>query len=166
MRLLLALCAVAGGTLCGSAMSGGARRRVRTLESAASGIKLMRVHMIGMFQPVSHALSAAECPLLEAVGEAMAPGVSASEAWTMVRDRERRRGGRLDALTPEDLAALDRLFSGLGESGLDQQKLLLSETIGMLDRSLENARSRSGDADHLYVPLGALTGLMAALVVI
>ena len=166
MRLMLALCAVAGGTLCGSAISAVARRRVRTLETLTRGIKLLRVHMIGMFQPVPQALSAAECPLMEAVSKAMAPGVSASAAWRFVRDRERRRGGRLDALTVEDLEALNRLFEGLGESGRDQQEILLAASHEALARSLETAHKRAGEADRLYVPLGALTGLMAALVVI
>ena len=166
MRFMLALCAVAGGTLCGSAMSGGVHRRVRTLESLIHGVKLLRVHMIGMFQPVPQALSAAECPLLEALSEAMTPGISASAAWQAVRERERRRGGRLDAMTEQDIDALNTLFDGLGESGRDQQGILLSTACDTLERSLEAARSKAGEADRLYVPLGALTGLMAALLVI
>ena len=166
MRLMLALCVVAGGTLCGSAVPGGARRRVKTLESVTRGIKLLRVHMIGMFQPVPQALSAAECPLLEAVSKAMNPGVSASAAWQTVCVRERRRGGMLDALIEGDIETLDKLFDGLGESGRDRQEILLSGTLEALGRSLETARSTASEADRLYMPLGALTGLMAALVVI
>ena len=166
MRLILALCVVAGGTLCGSAMSGGVRRRVKALESLASGIRLLRVHMIGMFQPVHQALGGTECPLLESVSRAMTPGGSAASAWQSVREKECRRGRALDALTAEDLEALDRLFDGLGESGRDRQEILLTQTLEALTRFLESARRRAGEADRLYVSLGALTGLMAALVVI
>ena len=83
-----------------------------------------------------------------------------------MRKKERRRGGTLDVLTMEDVGVLDSLFDGLGESGRDQQEMLLSGTLETMTRNLEAARTRAGEADKLYVPLGALTGLMAALVVV
>ncbi len=166
MRFVLALCVVAGCTLCGSAMAGAARRRVMLLDALIQGIRRMRPHMIGMFEPVKRALEASGCPILEAVGGGMGPGVTASAAWLGVRKAEGRRGGGIDALTPEDIDILNGLFDRLGESGRDQQELLLSGVCAALQRNLEAARRRVGEADRLYISLGALTGLMIALILI
>ena len=164
MRFVLALCVVVGCTLCGSAMAGTHRRRVCLLEALLRGIKLLRLHMISMFEPVQQALSATECPMLEGVVAHMKPGMSAKEAWNALRAAEARRG--FDALSPSDLEALDALFGQLGESGRDQQELLLNATLDTLGRNLDSARQRNAEADRLYISLGALTGLMIALIVI
>ena len=166
MRFVLALCVVAGCTLSGSVMAGAVRRRVRLLEALIQGIGRMRPHMIGMFEPVGRALEASGCPLLEAVGAQMQPGVGVSEAWAVARRAEGRRGGGIDALTPEDTEILNRLFDQLGETGRDQQELLLTGVSAALERNLEAARKRVGEADRLYISLGALTGLMIALILI
>lgn len=166
MRFVLALCVVAGCTLSGSAMAGAARRRVRLLEALIQGIKRMRPHMIGMFEPVKRALEASLCPPLEAVGRAMGPGVGAAEAWARVRGAESRRGGGIDALTPEDVEIMNGFFDQLGETGRDQQELLLTGVCAALEGNLEAARRRVGEADRLYISLGALTGLMIALILI
>ncbi len=166
MRWVLALCVVAGCTLSGCAMAGAARRRVRLLEALIEGVRRMRPHMIGMFEPVKRALEASGCPILEAVGGGMDPGVTASAAWARARKAEGRRGGGIDALSAEDLEILDGLFEQLGETGRDQQELLLNGVCAALQRNLEDARRRVGEADRLYISLGALTGLMIALILI
>ena len=48
----------------------------------------------------------------------------------------------------------------------DQQEILLEGVCAALERNLEAARSRTGEVDRLYVSLGALTGLMIALILI
>ena len=166
MRFLLALCAVTGGTLCGSALSGALRRRVMTLESILQGIRVLRLHMIAMFEPVSQALRSSGCALMEELAEGMTPGTSAAQAWANLRDRLRRRGGIMDALAAEDLSALDHLFEALGETGRNQQDVLLSAAQEAMARHLEAARKRAEETDRLYISLGALTGLMVALVVL
>lgn len=166
MRFVLALCVVVGCALCGSAMAGATRRRVRLLESLHQGVRLLRHHMIGMRQPIQLALSGTSCDVLTALGEAMRPGMRASEAWAEFSKKERRRGGKLDALTREDMAILDALFDQLGESGWAQQELLLGNACSALERNLEQARQRNAETDRLYVSLGALTGLMIALILI
>ena len=147
-------------------MAGTLRRRVRMLESMTESIKLLRLHMISMFEPVQYALRSSGCNLLESIGEQMTPGVSAAEAWGKIRCSERKRGGMVDALAPEDLEVLDALFDRLGESGRDQQEIMLNGISGTLGRNLEAARRRTAEADRLYVSLGALSGLMIALIVI
>ena len=122
--------------------------------------------MTGMFEPLDQALSATACPTLIQVGEALRPGSGAKAAWEQVSGRQKRRGGRLDALTQEDYRVLNGLFEHLGESGRDAQELLLSGAIASVERHLAAAEGRAAEADRLYVSLGLLTGLMLALIVI
>lgn len=122
--------------------------------------------MLRMLEPVSAALSGADCPILTAVGRAMPPGISAAEAWATVSAHEKRRGGIIDALTPEDRSVLDSLFEHLGETGREQQETLLTGTLQALSRNMEAARTSAGAAERLYLSLGFLTGLMLALIVI
>lgn len=166
MRFVLALCVVVACTLCGNAMAAASRRRVRLLNSVLMGLKRLRLHMISMFEPLHQALAASGCAALEAVAGQMPPGVSAAQAWAALCGTERRRGGRLDALAPEDMRALDMLFDQLGESGRDQQELLIGAACAALEVQLEAARQRAAEADRLYVSLGALTGLMIALILL
>ena len=166
MRLALALCIVVGCTMCGRALAGSARRRAVLLAALAGGLRLLKLHMTSMFETVQHALSSTGCDLLARVGESMAPGDSADDAWRRVARRERRQGGLCDALTADDEAILNRMFKALGESGRDAQELLLSGTIEALGRNLEAARARAAEADRLYVSIGMLIGLMLALMVI
>lgn len=166
MRFVLALCVVVACTLCGNAMAAASRRRVRLLGSILPGLKRLRLHMISMFEPLHQALGASGCAALEAVAGQMSPGVSAAQAWAALCGAERRRGGGLDALAPADMRALDTLFDQLGESGRDQQELLIGGACAALEAQLEVARQRAAEADRLYVSLGALTGLMIALILL
>ena len=75
-----------------------------------------------------------------------------------------RRRDSPAALTSEDRTALDGLFSQLGESGREQQDILLTGTISALNRSLEAAEARAREAEKLYLSLGVLVGLMLALI--
>lgn len=122
--------------------------------------------MLRMLEPTGRALAAADCAILRQVGEAMKPGVSAMEGWKQVcGGRSRWRCG-MDALTREDRQALDHFFSHLGESGREQQGLLLDQTIQVLAGVLAEAESKAGESEKLYGSLGLLLGLMLALIVV
>ena len=136
------------------------------MESLSRGLRLLKLNMTSMFEPLSHALAATHCPLLEQVGSAMRPGTDAASAWAEVSRREARRGGRMDALCGEDRQALDSLFDHLGESGRDAQEVLLDAALRGLDENLRTARARAAEAERLYVSLGLLVGLMLALIVL
>ena len=166
MRLVLALCIAVGCAMCGRAVAGAARRRADTLRALRNGLRMLKLHMTGMFQPLKPALSATGCQLLERLAAELRPGEGASGAWARLRIRECRPGGLCDALTREDLAALDRLFDGLGESGREAQELLIAEGIAALDMLYDQARTRAAEADRLYTSLGLLTGLTLALIAI
>lgn len=165
-RLALAVCIVIGCTLCGRALASAARRRAAALREIADGLRLLKVSMVSMFEPVRESLSRSDCGLLRQVGEAMAGGLSADGAWQAVKPRARRSGGAIDALAAEDIAALDRLFSHLGQSGREVQELLIASVLRDLEARLEEARRKSGEADRLYLSLGLLVGLMLALIVV
>lgn len=166
MRLALALCVVVGCGLCGNAVAASYRRRVELLTALAQGVRVLRVHMLRMLEPVSAALSGSGCAVLQKVGRGMAPGESVGQSWRCVAEHESVRGGLIDALNPADKQALDRLFEQLGESGREQQELLLSSTLELLARQLAEAEAAALAAERLYRSLGVLAGLMLALIVI
>lgn len=122
--------------------------------------------MTHLLEPVSVALSGSDCPIFERVGKAMVPGTGAETAWRAVLPSERKRGGAIDALMPEDRAVLDALFSHLGESGREEQEAHFDRTISAFDKNLASAEARSREAQRLYTSLGLLTGLMLALIVL
>lgn len=161
MRFALAICVVVGCALCGSALSASVRRRAETLAALIEGIKVLRMRMLKLLEPVAAALSGSGCDILAAVGRAMVPGESAGAAWAKVS-----RGGAADALDAADRRTLDQLFSQLGETGRERQELLLSAVLNTLERSLDQARTNARSAERLYLSLGLLVGLMLALIVI
>ena len=154
-----------GSGLCGKAAADAVRRRARTLEGLTEGIRVLRIHMMGLLEPVQFALERSECPLLALVAAGVKDGRSAHEAWGELRGRTARRGGPVDALVEEDLQLLDRLFQRLGQSGREEQEALLSATLQSLELRLASARQKAGEADRLYLSLGLLIGLMLALIV-
>lgn len=163
---MLAICAVLGSTLCGKAASDAVRRRHRVLAALAEDLQLLRIHMTGMLMPVQCALDRAGCALMRQVAEGMRQGRSAADAWQSVRESALRRGGPADALAAEDIGALDALFGQLGQSGREEQEVLLDAAMQTVGRLRDGALKKAGEADRLYVSLGFLIGLMLALIVI
>lgn len=166
LRVILALCVVLFSTLCGRAMADGVRRRALSLQSISESLRRLRVRMTGMFEPVSGALAQSGCPLFEAVSDGMRDGASAGEAWRAVSAQESKRGGLVDCLTNADISALTTLFDGLGQSGREEQEILLSAAVGRVEALRAEAEARMSEAERLYARLGLLIGLMLALIVI
>lgn len=165
-RVVLAICAVLGSTLCGKAASDAVRRRYRVLAALAEDLQALRIHMTSMLMPLQCALDRAGCALMKQVAEGMRQGCSAADAWQSVRQSAMRRGGPADALAAEDIGVLDTLFGQLGQSGREEQGVLLDASMETVNRLRDGALKRAGEADRLYVSLGFLTGLMLALIVI
>ena len=165
-RLALAVCVVLGCALCGRALADAARRRANTLRALTEGMKVLRIHMTGMLEPVQCALAAANCPLFSQVAEAMGEGRSAGQAWRSVRRAAMRRGGPADALTESDAGVLDGLFERLGETGREEQAALIGASQERLEALRDEAVKRSAEAGRLYMSLGILFGLMLALIVL
>ena len=167
VRIALALCVVLCGALCGHSLTVAHRQRAALLRALTEGLKVLRIHMMGMFEPIQDALAHSDCPLLRSVSSQMKEGISAREAWQAVRKAESRwRGGSVGALEEADCAILDRFFDCLGESGREEQELLLEGTVQALEAQREMAERRSAEADRLYLKLGLLIGLMLALIVV
>ena len=163
---MLAICAVLGSTLCGKAASDAVRRRYRVLAALAEDMQTLRIHMTGMLMPLQCALDRAGSALLKQVAEGMREGRSAADAWQSIRGSAVRRGGPADALSAEDIGALDTLFGQLGQSGREEQEALLDASMETVSRLRDGALKKAGEADRLYVSLGFLIGLMLALIVI
>ncbi len=165
-RLILALCLVLFSALGGKALADGVRGRAKALREIVEGLKRLRLHMTGMFEPVRGALEHSDCPLLNAIADQMGRGEGVPEAWSALEKRGSRRGGPLEYLTEGDRQILSQLFSGLGQTGREEQELLLASAIEAMDRQRDSAQARVGEADRLYGALGLLVGLMLALIVI
>ena len=163
-RLALAACVVLGCALCGRATAEAARRRGCTLRALTDGLKVLRIHMTGMLEPVQSALVAANCALYSMVAEGMAGGRSAGESWRSVRAAALRRGGPGDALSEADARVLDGLFDRLGESGRAEQGTLIGATLESMEALRDQAEKKAAEAGRLHMSLGLLVGLMLALI--
>ena len=166
LRLILALGVALLSALCGRALAEGVRQRAKVLSEVSDGLRRLRVRMTGMFEPVHHALAQSGCPLFEAVAEGMRDGDSAGVAWKRLLKPPARRAAGIDCLLEADRRALTRLFEGLGQSGREEQELLLAAASESVDALKDAARARLGEADRLYVKLGLLVGIMLALIVL
>ncbi len=166
MRVGLAACIVVGSALIGKSLTGATHRRAGALKAVAQGVRNLRVHVVGMSEPLQNALDQSECPLLSRIGGQMRQGMSANESWNTLKSAARRSGGPADALGASDIEVLDRLFERLGQSGREAQDILLTNAVQCLDRLSQAARARAGEADRFYVTLGLLVGLMLALIVV
>ena len=166
MRIILALCVIVGCTMAGRSLAGSARRRAAVLKQLAGGLKILRVHVVIMFEPIRDSLRRTECPLLAQIADGMEDGASAVDAWLAIKPRLRRSGGPMDALTSADERVLDRLFVQLGQSGRESQDILISDAQLSLESLYESAHAKVFEAERLYVTLGLLTGMMLALIVI
>lgn len=159
IRLILAAVVVVGATLCGKALSDAARLRAKTLRELTEDVRLLRVHMVSMFEPVPDSMARANSSILQKVSEGMKTGLSAAAAWEKLRMKAH-------VLSREDREALDGLFEQLGESGRESQDALLTGTAEKLARLAEAAEERARAAERLYGTLGLLVGLALALIVI
>lgn len=165
-RIALAVCVVLGCALCGRALADAARRRANALKGIAEGLRVLKIHMTGMLEPVQCALRSAKCPLFALVADNMGDGRSAGEAWQAARAPAMRRGGPAEALTASDARVLDALFDRLGQSGRAEQSALLAGAIRDVEALWDEAAKRAAETGRLYTALGFLIGMMIALIVV
>ena len=162
-RIALSLCVVLGSTLCGWTMAGTSKRREQLLNQLIQGIKLLRVHMIRMLEPIQEALVHTGNPLFADIGRRMRGGVSAEAAWQdMLADKKASKP--IYVLLSEDRAALNELFSHLGQSGREAQEMALAAALETLEELRKIASERARQASLLYTKLGFLIGLMLGLI--
>lgn len=165
MRMGAACVMTAASAWGGRLLAGAQARRAEALKEAAGGVKRLRIEMLERRMPLREALSAAGGLFSSAAGE-MEGGAPPGEAWKRAADRLSLRGGLLDSLEECDRTALGRLFDGLGQGGLQAQRLVLSEAEGELERLYLQARKKREEQGKLYGSLGALGGLAFALLLL
>lgn len=166
LKLILTAAVVAGCTLCGKAFTHAFRRRAQLLSELVDALKLVRIHVTRMLEPVERALRQSGSTLLEAVANEMSQTDGAAEAWRRLCFECCRRGGVADSLTERDLRALERLFESLGETGRMQQDAAIQSCAEALALARDEARTRRNEAEKLYTSMGALIGLAIAVIIV
>lgn len=163
LRLALAGCVVIGCTLAGRSFAWASGRRKRLLEQALEALKMLRMQIVSLLEPLAEALRQSEFSLFAATAGRLPECPSASEAWKSVLSRETRRGGIADSLQKRELDALERLFERLGESGRAAQDDAIRACIASIEEALNEARTKSEQADRLCTSMGLLLGLTIAV---
>lgn len=166
LRLVLAAVIVAGCGLCGRSMACSAVRRQRLIGEMLDALRLLRVQIVSMLEPLDRALRQTDLPLFAATADALAGVDRASEAWRAVCARECRRGGAADCLEQGDRDVLDRLFEHLGESGRAAQDAAIRACIEAMEAIHAEAKERAAATGKLYGSVGFLTGLAIAVLII
>ena len=166
LRLVLAAVIVAGCGLCGRSMAWSAARRQRLIGEILDALRMLRVQIVSMLEPLDRALRQTEMPLFVSVADALAGAGGTSEAWKTVCTKECRRGALADCLEQGDRDVLDRLFEHLGESGRTAQDAAIRACIEALETIHAGARERAATTGRLYGTVGFLTGLAIAVLMI
>ena len=162
-----AACLMTAASAWGGRMLAGAQaRRTEALREMLGGVRRLQVDMLDRRLPLGEALKACGGALMAATAERMAEGLAPEEACGEAAAGLRERGGPLDCLEEGDMAAVKRLFGGLGEGGLEKQRVLLKDTEEELERLLRQARRKREEQGKLYASLGALGGLAMALLLL
>ena len=166
LRFVLAAVIVAGCGLCGRAMAWSAARRQRLTGGILDALRMLRVQVVSMLEPLDRALRQTDLPLFVSVADALAGAGCASEAWQTVCARECRRGGMADCLEQGDRDVLDRLFEHLGESGRTAQDAAIRACIEAMEAIHAEAGERAATTGKLYGSVGFLMGLAIAVLMI
>ena len=163
MRTALAVLAATLAALIGRSLGAVPARRARVLREAMDALQILRVRMLERLLPLHTALAQSRFEAFRRTGERMAAGEDANGAWRALLPALARRGGPLDCLSREDLAALTALFDGLGMGARAEQEGLLSGTARELGRLEAEAAKYGAEKARLYATLGLLFGLMLAV---
>lgn len=150
----------------GRMLAGTQERRTRVLCDVLAGVRRLGVEMLDRRLPVRDALEACGGGIFLETAREMTGGAPPGEAYLRAEKRLSGRGAQMDCLEEGDLAALRRLFSALGESGVQAQRLMIQEACEELERLAHQARRKKEEHGKLYASLGALAGLALALLLL
>ena len=165
MKLAAALILTAACAALGWSAALKQTRRAKALRALCHAVSRLKEDMLEKRMPLRDALAASRHPLMTRAAresEACEPG----EALRMAAASLSMRGGELDSLTREDMAAIERLAGELGQGGAARQRLLLSETEEELCALASGAEKLAAERGRLYVSLGALGGLALAVLMV
>ena len=166
LRVVLAAVVVVCCGLCGRSMAWSAARRQRLTGEILNGLRMLRVQIVSMLEPLDRALRQTGLALFVMTADALSEAGAASEAWKTVCAKECRRGGAADCLEQGEREALDKLFGRLGESGRSAQDTAIHACITAMEQFHSEACERAATTGRLYGSVGFLTGLAIAVLMI
>ena len=139
-------------------------RREKALEALRQAVLRLQEDMLDRRMPLREAMAKAGHPLFEAA--ARDTGAEPGDALAKAAGELTRRGGPLEGLTKDDMAAIQRLSGELGKGSAQRQRLLLTETAEELAALLTQADKLAAERNRLYISLGTLGGLALAAMLI
>lgn len=141
-------------------------RRAAVLQETLTDVRRMHVEMLERRMPVREALDACSGSISRETAKRMREGIDPFSAYRQTAASLRMKGGALDCLAEGDMAALERLFEGLGKGSVGHQRVLLTDAAEEIERLLHQARCKREEQGRLYASLGALGGLALALLLL
>ena len=141
-------------------------RRARALGELERALGRLEIGMLEKRLPLDRALTETGHALFEEAARRMDAAAAPGEALRGAAVRFSERGGALDCLTAADMTALYHLADELGTGGLQRQRLVLNEAKEEIANLAVQAAKRAAEMNRLYISLGALGGLTAAIILI
>lgn len=150
----------------GKILSNTKKRRAEVISEILAAVRVLRLRMLNSMEPLSILLRKSDCLLFRELGNSLWVGSSLAECWALQKKHSAQKGGLLDSLTQEDMRVLDTLFENLGKSGRDEQGELFAGIINRLEEAQQSARKKQTEAARMYTALGALAGVMIAILLV
>ena len=158
LRLVCAGIIVACGAGIGLRLAKKSAGRARLLRELIDALKLLSVRSARGGLPLAAALEESASGLLREIGAKMHKhGLNAEEALRKMNP---------DELGPEERGALEKLFSSLGAFGRAETLAELETCIAQLAIYESRALERAERAEKLYPPMGMLTALAIAVLLV
>ena len=150
----------------GKILSNAKKRRAELIGEILAALRVLRLRMLNSMEPLSVLLRKSDSLLFRELGNSLWVGSSLQECWTLQKKLSMKKGGLLDSLAGEDTEILDVLFDKLGRSGRDEQGELFASVIERLEQAQLSARRKQTEAARMYTALGALAGVMIAILIV
>lgn len=155
-----------GGAAAGKILANAKKRRSELIGEILAAVRVLRLRMLNSMEPLSILLRKSDCLLFRDLGNSLWVGSSLQECWSLQKKQCMKKGGMLDSLTDSDSAILDALFERLGQNGRDEQNELFASVISQLEEAQLSAGRKQIEAMRLYTALGALSGIMIAILIV
>lgn len=150
----------------GKIFSNAKKRRAELIGEILAAVRVLRLRMLNSMEPLSILLRKSECAAFRDLGNSLWVGGTLGQCWSVQKKQYLKKGAMLDSLTEADIAVLDVLFDNLGKSGKDEQNELFAGVIAQLEEEQLSARKKQGEAVRIYTVLGALIGIMIAILIV
>lgn len=170
MNLISAILLFSACTMCGFLNAYRLGARVRGIRALILDIKRIQSRMEYSSAPIARILEGMDTSPIHMLWSCMKSelntGNTVYDAWRAAYDKTRRDLPLLGALHPDDIDALNELFSELGTSDMESQRQYFALFSSRMDAVLETAETESKSRGRVFRGLGALGGAALALLVI